>query len=109
MNALLPINVSIVGMGEDMHTASLFPDSNELADALRSDKTLHVVRPNSQPEARISLSGKALASAFKTYVLILGEAKLKAYIKACTEKSAINAPIKVVFGNNTQVFWANKI
>ena len=33
---LLPINVSILGMGEDMHTASLFPDSNELTDALKS-------------------------------------------------------------------------
>ena len=79
MHDLLPINVSILGMGEDMHTASLFPDSNELNDALKSNKSLHVVRPRSQPEARISLSGKALASADKTYILILGQEKLKAY------------------------------
>jgi 6-phosphogluconolactonase len=109
MSTLLPINVSILGMGEDMHTASLFPDSDELLDALKSDNTLHVVRPKSQPEARISLSGKALASAHKTYILILGENKLNAYKKACSEKTEINAPIRVVFGSNTSVFWADKI
>ena len=109
MSALLPINVSILGMGEDMHTASLFPDSNELNDALKSDKTLHVVRPKSQPEARISLSGKALSSAKKTYVLILGEDKLNAYKMACSENSVKKAPIRVVFGSNTQVFWSNKV
>ena len=109
MSKLLPINVSILGMGEDMHTASLFPDSNELTDALKSDKTLHVVRPKSQPEARISLSGKALSSAKKTYVLILGEDKLNAYKMACSENSVKKAPIRVVFGSNTQVFWSNKV
>jgi len=109
MSSLLPINVSILGMGEDMHTASLFPDSNELTDALESDKTLHVVRPKSQPEARISLSGKALSSAKKTYVLILGEDKLNAYKMACSENSVKKAPIRVVFGSNTQVFWSNKV
>lgn len=109
MHDLLPINVSILGMGEDMHTASLFPDSNELDDALKSNKTLHVVRPKSQPEARISLSGKALASADKTYILILGQQKLKAYDKACLEKSEINAPIRVAFGDNTKIYWADKI
>ena len=109
MHDLLPINVSILGMGEDMHTASLFPDSNELNDALKSNKSLHVVRPRSQPEARISLSGKALASADKTYILILGQEKLKAYDKACLEKSENNAPIRVAFGDNTKVYWADKI
>ena len=109
MSTLLPISVSILGMGEDMHTASLFPDSDELLDALKSDNTLHVVRPKSQPEARISLSGKALASAQKTYILILGENKLNAYKKAFSEKTVINAPIRVVFGSNTSVFWADKI
>jgi 6-phosphogluconolactonase/glucosamine-6-phosphate isomerase/deaminase len=68
-----------------------------------------VVRPKSQPEARISLSGKALSSAKKTYVLILGEDKLNAYKMACSENSAKKAPIRVVFGSNTQVFWANKV
>jgi len=77
MSTLLPISVSILGMGEDMHTASLFPDSDELLD--------------------------------KTYILILGENKLNAYKKACSEKTEINAPIRVVFGSNTSVFWADKI
>ena len=66
---------------------------------LNPDKTLHVVRPKSQPEARISLSGKALSSAKKTYILILGEDKLNAYDKwHVLESSEKKAPIRVVFG-----------
>jgi 6-phosphogluconolactonase len=108
MNAFLPLDVSVLGMGADMHTASLFPDSAELADALSSDMPLHVVRPESQPEARITLSGPVLAKAGKTYVLIVGQNKRTAYDQACSENSALVAPIRTVFGENTKVFWADK-
>lgn len=108
MMEYLPIDVSVLGMGADMHTASLFPDSAELADALDSDMPLHVVRPASQPEARITLSGPVLAKAGKTYILIVGTDKRVAFEQAGGESSALVAPIRTVFGPRTRVFWADK-
>ncbi|MEZ8006155.1 MAG: 6-phosphogluconolactonase [Amylibacter sp.] len=107
MNTFMPIDVSVLGMGLDMHTASLFPDSAELADALSTSDSLYVVRPASQPEARITLSGRVLAQAVKTYILIIGQEKLAAYNLAMSKTSAMLAPIRTVFGNQTKVFWAD--
>ena len=107
INTFMPIDVSVLGMGLDMHTASLFPDSAELADALSTSDSLYVVRPASQPEARITLSGRVLAQAVKTYILIIGQEKLAAYNLAMSKTSAMLAPIRTVFGNQTKVFWAD--
>jgi 6-phosphogluconolactonase len=104
----LPIDVCVLGMGADMHTASLFPDSAELGDALVSERPLHVVRPASQPEARLTLTGSALASAAKTYVLIVGADKKAALERAQGETSSMVAPIRAVFGEHTSIYWADK-
>ena len=104
----LPIDVCVLGMGADMHTASLFPDSAELRDALDSKRPLHVVRPASQPEARLTLTGTALASAAKTYVLIVGADKKAEFARAQGETSTMIAPIRSVFGDRTSIYWADK-
>lgn len=106
--ACLPLDVCVLGMGADMHTASLFPDSAELADALASQRPLHVVRPASQPEARLTLTGPALTNAGKTYVLIVGGDKKAALERAQVETSPLIAPIRTVFGENTSIYWADK-
>jgi len=105
---VLPIDVCIIGMGTDMHTASLFPDSPELADALNTDLPLHVVHPESQPEARLTLSGPVLSASQKAYVLIVGEDKKQAYEQAVAQTSPMVAPIRVMFGETTSIFWSDK-
>ncbi len=51
-----PASVVILGMGGDGHTASLFPDSQELGLALSTDEPLVAVRTPSQPQPRITFS-----------------------------------------------------
>jgi len=105
--SVLPLSVNVLGMGADMHTASLFPDSAELEGALNTDRILSVVRPDSQPEARLTLSGKVLAGADHIYILITGEEKRKALEQAARIADPLIAPISLVLDlPQTTVFYA---
>lgn len=64
IEAVLPIDVLVIGMGADMHTASLFPDAPQLGDALAEDApVLMPIQPASQPEERLTLSAPVLKAA----------------------------------------------
>lgn len=75
-----PFTVVILGMGNDGHTASLFPDApaDELSRAMAMDSRdiLVVMHPPSQPLTRLSLTRAALLDAEHRYLHITGEDKL---------------------------------
>lgn len=101
----LPLSVILLGMGEDMHTASLFPGVAGLDAALASGApVLSVFRPDSQPEPRISLSAPILDGALSKHLVIYGEAKKKALQQALSLPPE-QAPIQAVLTEIT-VHWA---
>lgn len=101
----LPLSVVLLGMGEDMHTASLFPGVAGVQQALAADAPiLAVLRPDSQPEPRISLSAPVLDGALSKHLVIYGEAKKKALDKALSLPPE-QAPIQAVLSEMT-VHWA---
>ena len=79
----LPISVLLLGMGSDMHTASLFPKGDNLDLAL-SDRApvLVSMRTPDQPEPRITLSAHVLNDAMAKHLLITGRAKRAALERA---------------------------
>lgn len=97
-NSHLPIDVLVLGMGADMHTASLFPDAEELDAALLPDAPpLVVINSPSQPEARLTLTAPVLSGAGHVHVLITGPEKLAAYIDAEEGAGSVSeAPIRCV-------------
>ena len=100
----LPIDVLVLGMGADMHTASLFPDADELHAALSPDAPpLMVINSPSQPEARLTMTAPVLSGAEHIHLLITGPEKLAAFIDADEgEGPTIEAPIRCVLqGENT--------
>lgn len=101
----LPISVLLLGMGEDMHTASLFPGADRLAEALAADApVLMALRADAAGEPRITLTAPVLRGAQNIHVLITGLAKRKALERAARLSDA-EAPIRVVL-DKAVVHWA---
>jgi 6-phosphogluconolactonase len=103
--AHLPITVLLLGMGADMHTASLFPGSDLLAEALAPNAAvLMALRADAAGEPRITLTAPVLAGAQTIHSLITGAEKREALARAA-QLPAQEAPVRVVLDNAT-VHWA---
>lgn len=101
----LPIAVLLLGMGPDMHTASMFPDADGLDAALAADAPVLVpVSRADLPDLRISLSARVLNGALRKHVVITGANKRAALTKAHSLPAKL-APISAVLDGAT-VHWA---
>ncbi|MCB1396105.1 MAG: 6-phosphogluconolactonase [Rhodobacter sp.] len=102
---LLPVDVALVGMGADMHTASLFPGADRLAEALAHDAppVLPMTGPG-VPEPRMTLTVPVLKGAYALHVLITGDEKRRALEKA-VRMDPMQAPIAALLHDAT-VHWA---
>lgn len=101
----LPISVLLLGMGADMHTASLFPGVDGLKAALDPQAgTLGIMRPQSVPEARVTLTAQVLDGALSKHLVIFGTDK-RAALDMATNLPPEQAPVNAVLSGMT-VHWA---
>lgn len=101
----LPISVLLLGMGSDMHTASLFPGADRLEEALSADAPpLLPMRAEGAEEPRITLTAPALRAAMHTHILITGADK-RAAIERAAKLPEAEAPIRIALAEAT-VHWA---
>ena len=104
LDAHLPLSVVLLGMGADMHTASIFPGADQLDRALHGTDTLVAMRAPGAPEPRITLSAKVLRDAMSRHIVIVGAEKRAALEKA-RQLSPEEAPVAAIL-KGTTVHWA---
>lgn len=95
--AVLPLDVCVLGMGADMHTASIFPEADLLTEALADDAPIVLaMRAPNAPEPRLTLTAPVLRGAKNVHILIAGAEKQAAFERARAAGTTLEAPIKIV-------------
>jgi 6-phosphogluconolactonase len=105
LEAHLPLSLVLLGMGADMHTASLFPGAKGLASALARDApAVCAIETETQPEPRVTLSARVLNAAIEKHLVIFGADKREAFEAAAGLDPTV-APINAVIEGGF-VHWA---
>ncbi len=105
IRAVLPITVLLLGMGADMHTASLFPGADRLDEAMSDDAPpLMALRSEAAGEPRMTLTAPVLLEAMSTHILITGAEKRAALERARGLRPS-EAPVRAFLADAT-VHWA---
>lgn len=106
IESALPITSLLLGMGDDMHTASLFPGADLLDQALSAQApVLLPMRAPGAPEPRLTLTAPVLQGAQNTHIVITGAAKMDALEQAQKLDDPAQAPVCSILKNAT-VHWA---
>jgi len=101
----LPISVLLLGMGADMHTASLFPGADRLAEALSAQApVLMALRADAAGEPRITLTMPVLRAAMHIHILITGAEK-RSSLERAQGLPPEEAPVRAILDNAT-IHWA---
>lgn len=110
-----PFDIVVLGMGEDGHTASLFPGAHKLAAALdlSSDRQCQAITPavlpSNAPYPRMTMTLPRLLTSRWIALLLAGQTKLDVYRQALAGEDVTVMPVRAVL-HQTQTpvatYWA---
>jgi 6-phosphogluconolactonase len=103
-----PFDAVILGMGNDGHTASFFPDGDTLTEALTAHGPVVAIEAPGAGEPRVTLTLKRLLQTRSLYLHIEGEDKEKVLEKALGQGPVEEMPVRAVLRQTQKpviVFW----
>lgn len=95
-------SVIILGMGEDGHTASLFPNDSDSNKAMDSEQNIFFTNSPSNPTRRITCTPKLLLSSKNIFLMLTGENKKEVLFSAAKNK----LPISHFIGSITEIYYS---
>lgn len=101
------IDVLVLGMGDDGHTASLFPNSPNIDAGLApgaSRRCLPMLAP-SVPHQRLTMTRSLLASAAFTVLSVQGSSKLDTLRAALAGTDVSEMPIRAFLQDPLDIYW----
>ena len=104
-----PLDVALLGMGNDGHTASFFPGGDNLRAALTGEGPVVSMTAPGAGEPRITLTLDRLLGARALYLQIEGEEKARTLEQAEAEGPVEDMPVRAILRQTTTpltIFWS---
>ncbi len=107
-----PFDVVLLGMGDDGHIASLFPQAPQLKSALdvHSGRLCISIDPMTAPHLRMSLTLPALLASRKIVLMFTGARKYEVYLRALQAGPIEALPVRSILHQHrvpVDVYWSH--
>jgi 6-phosphogluconolactonase len=111
----VPFDATVLGMGADAHTASLFPNARQLEQGLDRASTLEALRidpdplPPEAPFPRISLTAARLLRSRALHLVVTGSAKRAVLDQVYASAEPMRQPVAAILhapGARVHVHWS---
>jgi len=104
----LPFDTVVLGMGSDGHTASLFPCSVELSEAMNLNNSNYLIStsPKTAPYQRLSLTARVIFDSKNIFLHLNGSSKLDTLESAMEYRDASKMPICAFLEKGLTIYWS---